>query len=112
MKVEQYTKQTGAYARPLFREVPSEDITKIKGTRHNSVEAISVAVTLESGETYNFQGDEVSQSRLVRAGWAMDKKLVPSIEWKTLENEIVALTVVDVATILLAAGQEQTDLWF
>ena len=112
MKLEIYTKQTGAHFRPKFKEVPSEDIAIFKGQRANSVSEITVTVTLEDATTHIFQGDETSQNRLARSGWGMDKLGITTIDWKTFDNQIVQLTVTDIANILLKAGQAQSALWF
>jgi len=112
MKLEKYTKQTGAFLRSKYREIPTDEISHFKGQRSINVDAIVVNVTLESGSSYNFQGDETSQNRLARSGWGMEKMNIETINWKTADNELVQLTVTDIATILLTAGQAQTELWF
>lgn len=111
MKLEKYIKKTGAFLRPVYKEV-TEELSYQKGNRDSTVEQIVVSVMLESGITYSFQGDELSQGRLVRAGWTMEKTGATTIPWKTLDNLIVELTVTDIANILLAAGLEQTAIWF
>lgn len=112
MKIEKYMKTEGALIKPSFREIPEENISSFKGNRSLNVENIIVTVLLESGEEHSFQGDEDSQNRFVRAGWAMDKMSVSSTKWKTVDNIIVDITVNDIANIILKAGIEQTKLWF
>ena len=112
MDLEKYTKKTGAHIRPMYKEVPENNISKFKGERAINVDYIIVSVALENGETHDFQGDETSQNRLARSGWGMEKMGILTIDWKTAENRIVQLTVIDIATILLQAGQAQSALWF
>lgn len=112
MKIEKYFKQDGAYTRVKYREVPDIEINIIKGNRANSVDNIIVNVQLESGAVHQFQGDETSQNRLVRAGWALEHSIDVTIPWKTADNQIVILTVTDIAQILIIAGIAQTKLWF
>ena len=120
MKLEQYMRSTGAYTRPAWREVTEDGIDNFKGNRAIIVEAIVVSVTIEAGGTYDFQGDETSQNRLARSGWAMEKSQDPanditpvtSMPWKTADNQVVNITVKDIANILLQCGYAQTAVWF
>lgn len=111
MKLEKYMKVSGAFIRPAYKEVPEEGINNFKGNRENQVSNIIVNVTVTDG-SFDFQGDELSQNRLVRSGWAMEKMNIPTIAWKTADNQIVNITVSDIALILLSAGEAQSALWF
>lgn len=112
MKLEKYTKQTGPYFRPMYREVQEDSIVDSVGQRDVEVSEIVVEITLEAGGTYSFQGDEVSQDRLARYGWGMDKTNYPAIQWRTVDDQIVLLTTIDMANILLKAGEAQSAIWF
>ena len=112
MKLEKYTKQSGAFLRPKYKETIDTEISEFKGTRAISVSEITIESTLENGETHTFDGDETSQNRLSRAGWGIQQLGIPTLQWKTYNNDVVELTVTDIATILVKAGQAQTAVWF
>ena len=113
MKLEKYTKKTGAFLRPMYRESQEEEIPQYKGERTINVANIEVSVTISSGQTHTFHGDETSQNRLGRTGWALQQQsTVLTVKWKTVDDTIVDLTVEDIALILITAGTVQSSLWF
>ena len=110
MKIEKYTKVTGAYVRSKYRETLENEIHSSKADKLINVQKIEVKVKVSSG-TFTFQGDETSQNRLSRIGWAMEKTKTPTKKWKTSDNQIVDLTIDDIAKIVMAASDEQDKLW-
>ena len=58
--------------------------------------------------TYSFN---VSSGSATRIGWAMEKTKTSTKKWKTSDNQIVDLTINDIAKIVMAASDEQDKLW-
>jgi len=108
MEYKKYIEQTGAYVRAKFKEVPQSNISV--DDKLVKVQDILVTVKVSAGE-YTFQGDEMSQTRLVRVGWALDKSARKKQTWKTSDNQEVELTVADIAKIVSASIATQDKLW-
>jgi len=71
IKIEPFTKTSGAFRRKMFKEVITPDIISgQKGDRINNVR--SIVVTTSNGNT--FDGDETSQNRINRAITVMNNK--------------------------------------
>jgi len=105
---EKFMKQTGAYQRPFYREVNETEISS--GDKRIKVKDIVVEVKVSDG-TFKFQGDEISQNRLARIGWAMDKTNTNTKLWKTFDNKVVKLSQIDIARIIMAASEKQDNIW-
>lgn len=78
-----------------------------KSTRQAAVDRIRV--TTSSGKV--FDGDEVSQGRMVRAIVAMQAIGAPDIVWVLADNTPTTVTPAELAEALALAGLEQSRLW-
>ena len=110
MKLEKYTKISGALRTPAYREVP-EEFSASQGKKEEAVRNIVVEVELKDKTTHKFQGDESSQDRLHRAYTVLKGKKISNISWKTVDNKIVELTPLDILNIMHASSEAQTALW-
>jgi len=109
MKITQTLKQTGAYIRKVYNEIP-DTYGSAKGQKLESVQGIVVSITVDGNEV-QFDGDEVSQNRLHRAYTVAKEKNI-TIPWKTYNNDMVMLNKDAILDILHKAGVKQTELWF
>lgn len=81
--------------------------TAAKATRTAAVEAI--AVTTTAGHT--FDGDETSQTRMVRAIVALNATATPSIKWVLANNTVIQATSAELTEALALAGAAQAAVW-
>ena len=79
-----------------------------KAERSLAVSAITV--TTASGNT--FDGDEVSQGRMVRAIIALNSTVdAQSVAWVLADNTVIQATAAELSEALALAGAEQAALW-
>lgn len=78
-----------------------------KATRQAAVEAITV--TTQSGNT--FDGDETSQTRMVRAIVALQATGTSSVNWVLADNTVVDATASELTEALALAGAAQAAIW-
>ena len=77
-----------------------------KAARAAAVEAITVTV---GGKV--FDGDEASQGRMSRAIIGMQAAGAPTIGWTLANNATAEVTIAELTTALILAGQTQAALW-
>jgi hypothetical protein len=77
-----------------------------KAARETAVEAIVVEVNGKQ-----FDGDEVSQTRMARALVAMNAAGIIEVPWTLATNETALVSTLELTTALLMAGRRQTELW-
>ena len=111
MKIEENIKQTGAFIRKVYVEVPEEFSVK-KGSRQLNTDSIIVTVTRLDGTKLLFDGDETSQNRMIRAYTVMKAKNVTSTLWKMADNTVMDITADEFIDAVELAGIEQSNLWF
>lgn len=80
---------------------------RFKAERAAAVRAITV--TTAAGNT--FDGDETSQSRMVRAIVALQATGTPSVVWVLADNSTVQATAAELVEALALAGAAQAALW-
>lgn len=80
---------------------------ELKAERAAAVEAITV--TTAAGNT--FDGDEVSQTRMVRAIVALNATATPSITWVLADNSVIQATAAELTEALALAGAAQAAVW-
>lgn len=78
-----------------------------KANRQAAVDAI--VVTTLSGK--QFDGDEISQTRMARAIVALQAAGAPSITWILADNTVTEATVAELSEALALAGAEQARMW-
>jgi penicillin V acylase-like amidase (Ntn superfamily) len=85
---------------------PTRD--ELKAQRADAVAAIQV--TTGAGNTFN--GDETSQSRLVRAVVALDAAPVgTTVNWVLADNSVLVATKAELTEALMLAGAAQAAIW-
>jgi hypothetical protein len=80
--------------------------SEAKEKRTIMVDAIVVAVNSKQ-----FNGDETSQNRMVRAIIAMQAAGVATLNWTTADNVNQPVTLAELTTALVMAGQAQAAAW-
>lgn len=80
---------------------------ELKKTRQAAVAAIKVTVT--GGK--EFDGDEVSQTRMARAIIGLQAAGQTAITWTLADNTSTEVTLAELTEALILAGQEQARLW-
>ena len=78
-----------------------------KATRASAVEAITV--TTAAGNT--FDGDETSQTRMVRAIVALQATGTPSVNWVLANNTAIQATAAELVEALALSGAAQAAVW-
>lgn len=78
-----------------------------KSARTAAVEALTV--TTAAGHT--FDGDETSQTRMVRAIVALQATATPSITWVLANNTAIQATAAELTEALALAGAAQAAVW-
>lgn len=68
-----------------------------------------IVVTISTNKT--FDGDEVSQNRMVRAIIALEDLGNTTIKWTLADNTTVQVTRAELKEALLLAGTAQSELW-
>lgn len=86
-------------------ELETQAIAEYKASRQEAVN--NIKVTTEAGNT--FDGDETSQTRMVRAASLMDDEEVTT--WVLADNTVIEVTKAELMEASKLAGQEQTKLW-
>ncbi len=87
-------------------KTPEEIRAEFKVERAARVAAIVVTV-----DSMNFDGDEISQSRMARAIVALEAAAKADTTWVLSDNTVVVVTVDQLKQALIKAGQAQTDCW-
>jgi len=109
-QIQEWIKE-GNKPKPAYTEEERNDyllkkkIKSWKKDRQQKVDNIEV--------TYNnvvYQGDETSQTRMTKAITALPDDTT-TIDWIAKDNSVQSLTRVDLKTILLDAGTQQSILW-
>jgi hypothetical protein len=85
----------------------AQDFQSAKTQRAALVEAIKV--TTQAGN--EFDGDEISQTRMARAIIALSTGLAPSVSWVLANNTIVDVTAAELTEALVLSGQAQAAIW-
>jgi hypothetical protein len=111
MKIEESIKQTGAFIRKVFKEVP-EELSIKKGIRTLNVDNIVVKLIRTDGTELLFDGDETSQNRMIRAYTVLKAKNLTSTLWKMSDNTIKEIQIDEFIDAIELAGIEQSKLWF
>ena len=78
-----------------------------KQARAEQVERIQV--TTQAGN--NFDGDEISQTRMARAIIALQATGTPTVNWVLADNSTIQATVAELSEALALAGSAQAALW-
>jgi len=92
MKYEGYTKKTGALYSKKFKEVPTDNITRVDKEKEEALLAITV-VTVKG----TWKADEKSQARMVNAIAFLSRKPVDTTKkWKMLDKTKVDVTKDDI----------------
>lgn len=86
---------------------PQQLRAEAKAARTDAVAAITV--TTSTGKT--FDGDETSQTRMVRAIIGMQAASIGTISWTLANNQSVTVTVAELTEALILAGQQQSAVW-
>lgn len=73
--------------------------------------AAKVAAIVVEVDGMTFDGDEVSQGRMVRAILALRSATVATTGWVLSDNSIAEVTVEQLSAALVAAGRMQTAIW-
>lgn len=110
MKIVEQLKQTGAFIRKTFIEVP-EELSLNKGIKYLNVENITVKVTRNDGSVLLFDGDETSQNRMMKYYIIMKEKQILNIPWKLSDNSIIEVTADELLEALHLASSTQSSLW-
>jgi hypothetical protein len=111
VQVQELIKQTGAYLRRVYIEVP-EELTVKKGNRITEVDKIIVKVVRLDGTELFFNGDETSQNRMIRAYTVMKAKNLTAIPWRMADNNTLDVSADEFIDALELAGIEQGKVWF
>lgn len=90
---------------PSNEELEAQAIVEYKALRIQAVN--NIKVTTEAGST--FDGDETSQTRMVRAASLMDE--VEVTNWVLADNTVIEVSKAELVEAAKLAGQEQTRLW-
>ena len=90
---------------PSTEELAAQAIAEYKASRQEAVNNIKVITT--AGNT--FDGDETSQTRMVRATSLMDD--VEVTNWVLADNTVIEVSKAELVEAAKLAGQEQTRLW-
>lgn len=80
---------------------------KAKADRQAVVDAIKV--TTQAGNT--FDGDEISQTRMVRAIIALQATGTPSVTWVLADNTAIQATAAELSEALALSGAAQAAIW-
>ena len=89
----------------LEAQATVQAIAEYKASRQEAVN--NIKVTTEAGNT--FDGDETSQTRMVRAASLMDD--VEVTNWVLADNTVIEVSKAELMEAAKLAGQEQTRLW-
>lgn len=92
------------YPKPI--DTVDREVLKLDRTSKVS----KIKVTISTGK--QFDGDEISQTRMARALVGMQAAGAGDILWTLATNETVSVTYAELAEALILAGQEQSALWF
>ena len=88
---------------------PTEEAAREAAKQQRTAAVAAIQVTTAAGNT--FDGDEVSQSRMVRAIIALGTGLAPSVNWVLADNSVVYATKEELTEALTLAGMAQAALW-
>jgi hypothetical protein len=97
---QQYNNDTG------FKDINRGIVRDNRWFRQYEVDNLTV-----SHGGHEWDANEQSQERLMRAKAMLEETGLPSIQWKCKANHFEPLTLADVKTILLAAGAGQQAIW-
>lgn len=109
--VKEWLKDSNNSIEPEFTEeeleaqATAQAIAEYKASRQEAVNNIKVTTT--AGNT--FDGDETSQTRMVRAASLMDD--VEVTNWVLADNTVIEVSKAELMEAAKLAGQEQTRLW-
>jgi len=82
----------------------------LKNTKANKESLVSnIIVTTTTGKT--FDGDEISQDRMLRASSIASITGQTTTQWKLADNTIVEVTLEELKEALVLAGQEMSRIW-
>ena len=91
----------------LFKPAEPPTREEKKAARAAAVDAIKV--TTSGG--HEFDGDEVSQTRMVRAIVALQATGTPSINWTLSDNSIIDASAAELVEALALSGAAQAAVW-
>ena len=109
--VKEWLKDSNNSIEPEFTEeeleaqATAQAIAEYKASRQEAVN--NIKVTTEAGNT--FDGDETSQTRMVRAASLMED--VEVTNWVLADNTVIEVSKAELMEAAKLAGQEQTRLW-
>lgn len=69
----------------------------------------ALTVTTAAGNV--FDGDEISQGRMLRAIFALQFADVASVNWVLVDNSVIQATKAELSEALVLAGNAQASLW-
>lgn len=69
------------------------------------------AITVTTAAGHTFDGDEVSQTRMVRAIVALQATATPNIAWVLSNNTAIQATAAELTEALALAGAAQAAVW-
>jgi len=95
------------YTKKSPEQLEQVKVAKAKVARAAAVDAIKV--TTHSGK--EFDGDEVSQTRMARAVLALQATSTPSVKWVLADNTPTLVTVAELTEALALAGAAQATIW-
>lgn len=85
---------------------PARELAQAKISRTQAVD--NIVVTINNKQ---FDGDEISQTRMARAIIVLQAANLLTTNWVLHDNTVSNVTVQELVQALAAAGQEQTRLW-
>ncbi len=88
---------------------PTEEAARDAAKVQRTAAVAAIQVTTTAGNT--FDGDEVSQGRMVRAITALSTGLAPSVNWVLADNSVIDATRDELIEALVLAGMAQAALW-
>jgi hypothetical protein len=95
--------------REAATEVVARMFARLEAKRLRSAAVAAIKVTTAAGNT--FDGNEVSQGRMVRAIVALQASGAGSASWVLANNTEIAASVAELTEALILARQAQSDMW-
>lgn len=84
-------------------------IPPLSAKEQREIAVSNIIVTTATGN--EFDGDEVSQTRMARAIIGLQAAGLTTIDWTLANNQTVPVTLAELTEALILAGQEQSALW-
>lgn len=98
-----------SYPEPPAPDTPDPAAQRAAAKQERETRVSEIRVTTTAGNT--FDGDEVSQGRMVRAIVALQATGTPSITWVLADNTAIEATAAELTEALALAGAAQAAIW-